>query len=149
MQFQKNIPLKKHTTFKIGGPAEYFFTAKNKSDLLKAVKRAKEHRLPFFILGKGSNLLVSDKGYRGLMINARCQKTSVKKNTVYAEAGLPLGQLASLALKNSLAGAEWVAGIPGTVGGAIFGNAGAFGKSMQDIIESVEVFDTKSDSVKK
>jgi len=149
MKFQENIPLKKYTTFKIGGPAKYFFTAKNKLDLLKAVQEAKIRQLPLFVLGKGSNLLVSDKGYRGLVINVRCQKISVKKNIVYVEAGVTLGRLASLALENKLSGLEWVAGIPGTVGGAIFGNAGAFGGSMRDIIELVEVFDTESNIVKE
>jgi len=149
MKFQKNIPLKKYTTFKIGGPARYFFTAKNKLDLLKAVQEAKKRRLPVFVLGKGSNLLVSDKGYRGLVINVKCQKLSVKKNTIYAEAGVSLGQLANIALGNGLSGAEWMAGIPGTVGGAIFGNAGAFGTSMQDIVKSVEVFNIKSNKVEK
>ena len=149
MKIQENVPLKKYTTFRIGGPARYFFTANSRLALLEAVQWAIKRRLPLFILGKGSNLLVSDRGYRGLVINAKCQGISFKKNKIYAEAGASLGQLASFSLENGLSGAEWVAGIPGTVGGAIFGNAGAFGKSMKDITESVEVLDIKRNIIKK
>ena len=149
MKIQENVSLKKYTTFRIGGPAKYFFTAHTKFSLLEAVQEAFKRRLPFFILGKGSNLLVSDQGFRGLVINVKCQKLSVKNNKISAEAGVSLGQLASSSLENSLSGAEWVVGIPGTIGGAIFGNAGAFGKSMKDIVDSVEVLDTKKNIVRK
>ncbi|MFH1780607.1 MAG: UDP-N-acetylmuramate dehydrogenase [Candidatus Nealsonbacteria bacterium] len=125
MIFQKNISLKKYTTFRIGGQAKYFFIAKTKNDLLRAVKEAKERRLPFFILGNGSNLLVSDEGYKGLVIKT----------------GKPLSSYVSKGL-------EWAAGIPGTIEGAVYGNAGAFGQSMKDAVESAEVFDTKTKKVK-
>jgi len=125
MVFQKNIPLKKYTTFKIGGPAEYFFAAKNKTDLVRAIKNAKERRLPFFVLGGGSNLLISDEGYKGLVIKA----------------GKPLS---SYILK----GLGWAAGIPGTIEGAVYGNAGAFGQSMKNAVEKVEVFDIKDGKIK-
>ncbi|MFH1423678.1 MAG: UDP-N-acetylmuramate dehydrogenase [Candidatus Nealsonbacteria bacterium] len=124
MKFQENIPLKKYTTFKIGGPARYFFTAKNKSDLLKAVREAKNRHWRFFLLGGGSNLLVSDEGYKGLVIKT----------------GKPLSSYISKGL-------EWAVGIPGTVEGAVYGNAGAFGKSMKDAVESVEVFNTATGKV--
>ncbi|MDO8601103.1 MAG: UDP-N-acetylmuramate dehydrogenase [bacterium] len=122
---RENVSLASYTSFKIGGPARYFFLAKNKDDLLKAVMAAKELNLPFFILGGGSNLLVSDKGYKGLVI-----KTGES--------------LSSYVLK----GLEWAAGIPGTIQGAVYGNAGAFGKSMKDAVESVEVFDLKTGGIK-
>ena len=121
---QKNIPLKKYTTFKIGGPAKYFFVAKNKADLIKAIKVAKNLKLPFFVLGGGSNLLVSDKGFKGLVIK--------------------FGQPLSLYVSKGL---EWAAGLPGTIQGAVYGNAGAFQKSMKDVVKEVEVFDTKTGKV--
>jgi len=125
MQFQENIPLKEYTTFKIGGPAKYFFIAKTKESLLEAVQEAKKRRLPIFILGKGSNLLVSDKGYKGLVIKT----------------GEPLSSYVPKGL-------EWAVGIPGTIEGAVYGNAGAFGQSMKDAVESVEVFDAKTEKIK-
>ena len=140
---QKNISLRDFTTFKIGGRAKYFFIAKTKEDLLSAVSTAKKFRLPFFILGGGSNVLISDKGYAGLVIKIKNQDLKIEKSEINAEAGVPLGQLLTSAAGSSLTGLEWVVGIPGTVGGAVYGNAGGFGKSMKDTIKEVEVLDLK------
>ena len=126
MQFQRNILLKKYTTFRIGGAAKYFWVAKTKKELIEAVKFAKKHKLPFFILGGGSNVLVSDQGYQGLVIKFRTPLLSK-----FVDKGL-----------------EWAAGIPGTVGGAISGNAGAFDGSMADVVKNVEVLDTRSRKIK-
>jgi len=150
---KKNVSLKNYTTFKIGGPAKYFFEAKKKEDLIGAVITAKKFKLPFFILGGGSNILVSDKGYNGLVIkcqmsNVKCQNQNSKLKTIYAESGVRLSNLVQFSLEKSLAGLEWAVGIPGMVGGAILGNAGAFGRSMKDVIQKVEVFDTKTGKVK-
>lgn len=125
MKFKKNILLKNHTTFRIGGRAEYFFEAKTKKDLIGVINFAKEIKLPFFILGGGSNLLVSDKGYKGLVVKF----------------GRPLSLYVSKGL-------DWAAGIPGNIEGAVYGNAGAFGGSMKDAVKSVEVFDTKDGKIK-
>jgi len=125
MKFRKNVPLKNYTTFKIGGPAKYFFEAKRKEELIEAIKLAKKLELPFFILGGGSNLLVSDKGFDGLVIKF----------------GQPLSSYVSKGL-------EWAVGIPGTVQGAVYSNAGAFKKSMKDVVKEVEVFDTKTEKIK-
>ncbi len=154
-EFKKNFPglqfnilLKKYTTFKIGGPAKYFFQAKSKEELIKAIKFSQSVKLPFFILGGGSNVLVSDKGYDGLIIKiqmtkSKCQiKSKIQSPEIYAGAGVKLGDLVKLAVKNNLTGLEWLAGIPGTVGGAVYGNAGAFGETISDIVEKVEVLDT-------
>jgi len=149
MQFQRNVLLKNYTTFKIGGRAKYFFTARNKTGLVKAVTEAKKLNLPFFVLGGGSNLLISDKGYSGLVVQIKNQKVKVKNNDILVEAGLSLSCLVNLALKNNLTGLEWAAGIPGTVGGAIFGNAGAFDKSMKDTVKEVEMFDVKKNMLRK
>jgi len=138
---KKNVLLKNYTTFKIGGPTKYFFVAKNKKDLIQAILMAKKNKLPFFILAGGSNLLIADEGYKGLIINFQFSIFNFQKNEVIVGAGLSLGKIVSAAIKRNLTGLEWAAGVPGTAGGAIYGNAGAFGKSMEDIVKSVEVFD--------
>ena len=148
MKFQKNVLLKNYTTFKIGGPAKYFFIAKTKLGLVEAVQMAKKLGLPFFVLGGGSNILVSDKGYQGLVINFQFPISNFQKSKVVAGAGLILGKLVNASAKRGLTGLEWAAGIPGTVGGAIQGNAGAFEGSMKDIVKEVEVFDVKKNKIK-
>lgn len=144
-KFEKDVLLKNYTTFKIGGPAKYFFPAKTKQDLISAIKTAKQNDLPFFILGSGSNLLVNDKGYDGLIIkmeNSKIESFDNEENPrIYAEAGALLNSLVAQTMKNSLSGMEWATGIPGTVGGAVAGNAGAFEISMSNVVKSVEVFD--------
>lgn len=154
MDIKENISLAKHTSFKIGGPAKYFFIAKTKQDLIKAVKKAKELKVPFFILGKGSNVLALDKGFDGLIIriqNSRLRQgfdRQAKLKTIYAESGVKLDDLVKLSFKKSLTGLEWAAGIPGTVGGAIYGNAQAFDNKMSEIVKSVEVFDAMAMRIK-
>lgn len=125
---KKNILLAPYTTFKIGGKAKYFYEAKNREDLIKAIKWAKAAKgLPYFILGGGSNILISDKGFDGLVI-----KLSI------GNAGVLLSKLVDESIKAGLTGLEWAVGIPGTVGGAVKGNASAFGVSMSDIVKSVK-----------
>ena len=138
---QKDISLAKHTTFKIGGPAKYFFTAKSKEDLIKAIKKAKKQGLPFFILGGGSNILVSDERFDGLVIKIQDTKYKIQDTRILAGAGLLLGKLVNTSIERGLTGLEWAAGIPGTIGGAIRGNTGVPGKSIKDIVKSVEVLD--------
>lgn len=145
---QENIPLKNYTTFKIGGPAQYFFKAKTKKDLIKAVSTAKKFKLPFFILAGGSNLLVSDKGFKGLIIKLQVSDYNFQENKVFTEAGVLLSQLLSIALRNNLTGLEWAAGIPGTIGGAVRGNAGTKDQTIKEVIENVEVLDTKKGKIK-
>lgn len=149
---QKDILLKNHTTFRIGGRAKYFFAARNREDLILAVRAAKRLKLPFFILGAGSNLLVSDRGYNGLVIKTQNLKFKTQihnsKLKIFCEAGTPLAKLVKLSIEKGYSGLEWAAGIPGTVGGAICGNAGAFGKSMESIVKEIEAFDVKSGKVK-
>ncbi|GAI20196.1 unnamed protein product, partial [marine sediment metagenome] len=148
MDIKENISLAKHTTFKIGGPAKYFCIARNKEDLIKAVKKAKELKMTFFILGKGSNVLASDKGYNGLVIKIENCKLKIENCNIHAEAGVKLEDIVKLSDKKSLTGMEWAAGIPGTVGGAVYGNTQAFDVKMSDIIKSVEIFDTKTLKIK-
>ena len=141
---RKRVKLASHTTFKIGGPAEYFFEAKTKESLIKAIKTARKFKLPFFILAGGSNILISDKGFKGLIIKNQNDKIQIKDSTVITEAGVKLNELIKICLKESLSGLEWSAGIPGTIGGAIRGNAGAFEKSMADSVERAEVLEINS-----
>ena len=149
MKFQKSVLLKNYTTFKIGGPAEYFCVVENKSDLMEALSFAKKKKLPFFVLGGGSNLLVSDKGCKGLVIKIQNSKFKIQNSRVFADTGVSLGKLVSAVANAGLAGLEWAAGIPGTVGGAVRGNAGAFEGEMKDCVEEVEAFDSKTGKIKK
>ncbi|MBU0706871.1 UDP-N-acetylmuramate dehydrogenase [Patescibacteria group bacterium] len=131
-------PLSKHTTFKIGGPAEFFYKSKTTDDLIKAIKTARELDLPILLLGKGSNILVSDDGIKGLVICLETEGIEREGSKVIVEAGLLLGRLVDWTINNSLAGLEFASGIPGSVGGGIRGNAGAFGFELKDSLESVE-----------
>ena len=148
-KFKKNVLLKNYTTFKIGGPAKYFFIAKNKNSLIEAVKYSRKKKLPFFILGGGSNLLVSDKGFDGLVIKMKNEKCKLKNENakfkiICAEAGVKLSALVDLSIKEGLSGLEWAAGIPqATVGGAIYGNAGAFDNFMENITETVQALEVR------
>ena len=150
---KKNVSLAEYTTFKIGGRAKYFFIAKTKEDLINALSLAKRLKLRFFILGGGSNLLVSDKGYNGLVIKTKNTDLETKRKgnliKLICGAGMPLANLVLESIKKNAQGLEWAAGIPGTVGGAIFGNAGAFNESMSDNIEEVEVLDIRKMAVRK
>lgn len=150
---EKNVSLSECTTFKIGGKAKYFFAAKTKSDLIKAVEWAKRNRLPFFILGGGSNILAGDKPFGGLVIkikNLKLETRNSKLNTagIYCEAGAPLAKVVRIAAEKGLAGLEWAAGIPGSVGGAIRGNASAFGGEMADAVKEVEAYDSRDGQIK-
>jgi UDP-N-acetylmuramate dehydrogenase len=140
-KIQKNISLAKYTTFKIGGRAKYFFIAKNKKDLVLAVKVAKKNKLPFFVLGGGSNILVSDAGYKGLIIKNETKNFRIKKEKIISESGVPLSRIIEVAIKKGLGGLEEGSGIPGTIGGAVYGNAGwSKGKwTIGKLIEKVEI----------
>lgn len=137
-EIQKNVSLKNHSTFKIGGPAKYFVAVRIKGKLIETIRTAKKNNLPFFILGKGGNVLVSDEGYDGLIIKNETSKVKVENSRIFAESGALLEKIVRAAIESRLSGLEWAVGIPGTVGGAICGNAGAFGCSMDDIVENVE-----------
>jgi len=140
-QIKEGVPLKGYTAFKIGGPARYFFVAKSKEDLKNVILWAKKKKLPFFILGAGSNVLFSDKGFNGLVIKLQNTQYEIRNTTVIAGAGVPLQKLVLEAAKKGLSGLENLAGIPGTLGGAIWGNAGAFGREIGDLVEEVKVLD--------
>jgi len=145
---KKDVPLKNYTTFKVGGPAKYFFIAKSREDLATATTMAKGLNLPIFILSGGSNILVSDKGFKGLVIKIEISGMEICGDKVSVGAGVALPKFASAVSKEGFAGFEWATGVPGTVGGAIYGNAQAFGTKISDSVESVEVFDMKTSTFK-
>ena len=147
---QKNILLKNYTTFKIGGRARYFFIAKEKEELVKAVKTAKKFKLPFLILGGGSNLLLSDKGFNGLVIKNEARNFKINKKTIIAESGAILSKIVNASIKAGLSGLVKGRGIPGTVGGAIYGNTGwpKGAWAIGDLVKEIEVL-TPSGKIKK
>lgn len=146
-EVEADVSIKKHTTFRIGGLAKYFFTAKTKESLILAIKTANKMNLPFYILGGGSNVLFSDKGFDGLIIKIETSEVKIQDTSIFLESGISTEKLTNIALRESLTGVEWAAGIPGTLGGAIRGNAGAFKGSIQSVVKSVEAFDTKEEKI--
>ena len=133
-------PMKKHTTFRVGGPADLYVCPK-KQELPVILGLAKKKGLAVTVIGNGSNLLVGDKGYRGviLQIFKKMNQIRVEENKIYAGAGALLSKIAATALSESLTGFEFAAGIPGTLGGAVRMNAGAYGGEMKQVLESVTV----------
>ena len=135
-------PMRKHTNFKIGGNADVFVIAKNIEEIKCVIKFSKENNILLTILGNGSNVLVSDKGIRGIVLQVGTKEIKIEKQKnalVEVEAGVMLGALAQVLLKQSISGFEFAAGIPGSIGGAIRMNAGAYGGEMKDIVKDVTV----------
>lgn len=140
MDFLKNVLLKKYTTAQIGGPAKLFYKANTAEKLIEAVLLAKKQKLPYLILGGGSNVLISDAGFSGLVIKNNVTDIEGFKGIVKVGAGTLLSKLVSLTIRQNLAGLQKMAGIPGTVGGAVYGNAGAYSTSISDHITKVITF---------
>ena len=134
-------PMSRHTTFRVGGPADFFVTPKAKEEVRDVIRICKEAGMPYYIIGKGSNLLVSDAGYRGVIVQIYKEMNEVKVegDLVKAQAGALLSGIAAKALGAELSGFEFASGIPGTIGGACVMNAGAYGGEMKDVLESVTV----------
>jgi len=122
--------LRHHTTFRIGGPADYFFAATTPDQLVTALRAGREAGIPMFLLGGGSNLLVSDEGFRGLVIRNACEAIQYDGTAVHAECGADFTDLIVRCVDHGLAGLEFAAGIPGSLGGALFGNAGCYGEDI-------------------
>ncbi len=136
-------PMKQHTTFKIGGPADYFLVPESGEEAGEIIKICKQTDIPYFILGNGSNLLVGDGGYRGVVIQIYRNMSAVttEGTIITAQAGALLSSVAAVAKNASLTGFEFAGGIPGTVGGAAVMNAGAYGGEMKDVLVEVTVMD--------
>lgn len=130
----KNELMSKHTSFKIGGKADLFIKANTIDEVKFVCNIAKEKNIPIYIIGNGTNILVSDKGIRGIVLKLNLNEVKVQDEYIYAEAGALLSKVANLACQNSLSGFEKLSGIPGTIGGAVKMNAGAYGQEMKDLI---------------
>ncbi len=139
MDIKKNELMKNHTSFKIGGPADEFCEVKSVGEIKELIEYAKAKGICYTVIGNGSNLLVGDKGIRGLVIKIAkgFDNTEINGETITSESGILLSRLAKIALKNSLSGLEEVSGIPGTLGGAIYMNAGAYGGEMKKVVKRV------------
>lgn len=136
-------PMKDHTTFKVGGPADYFISPKNSGQIQAVMQLCKQEAMPFYLLGNGSNLLVGDKGFRGVIIHIGKDFSDIRieGTTITVQAGALLSKTAHEAYQSGLRGMEFAAGIPGSIGGAVVMNAGAYGGEMKDIITSIQVID--------
>jgi UDP-N-acetylmuramate dehydrogenase len=142
LQIAEHKMLAKYASFKIGGPADLFLTPENITAVRKILPLIAESKLPYFVLGKGSNLIISDLGYRGIIIyTGKLNNYQIKENSIIAETGLELKDIAEIAYQNSLTGLEFAGGIPGSLGGALYMNAGAYGGEMKDVIQSAELVD--------
>lgn len=136
-------PLKNHTTFKIGGNCIALIEPREVSDIVETIKICRENSIKFFVIGNGSNLLVPDEGYNGVIIKLKGEFSTIQVEGEYliVNSGAKLSEVYTIAYENSLTGFEFASGIPGTIGGAIYMNAGAYGGEMKDIVESVQVLD--------
>ena len=144
-----NEPMSKHTTFKVGGPADIFISIKDTKEAIEIIRLLCDFNIPYFVIGNGSNLLVKDEGYRGVIIELGKHFSSINiaEDTITADAGALLSKVANEAYKASLSGLEFASGIPGSVGGGVFMNAGAYGGEMKDVVESVTLLNTQTGQI--
>ena len=151
---QTNVILAPYTTYKIGGPADYFFVATNKENLINVVKEARQNKINYFILGPGANILISDKGFRGLVIKNEARNITFDNHSVTAESGVIIHDLIKITSNKGLSGLEHFAGIPSTVGGAIWQNLHFLSPDrsktifIKDIIQNVEILDEENNILK-
>jgi len=149
-KIQKNVPLGPLTTLKIGGPADYFFEPVDEDEFRKAIKWSISQQLPYFVMGKGSNILVHDSGYRGLVIcTGKMDKLKVMETVIVAQCGVEVDYLVDICINHSLSGLEFAAGLPGTVGGAIFMNARAYGGEFSRVVDRVKCLQVNHGEVEK
>ena len=145
---EREVSMKNYTSFKVGGPAELFLSPEDAGQTAKLVRFCEKEEIPVFVLGKGSNLLVSDRGIKGAVIytGKQCGISLTDENTERSQSGASRAQRCTFALENSLSGLEFAYGIPGTVGGAVFMNAGAYGGEMKDVLLNSEYVSTDGTS---
>ncbi|MDP3901780.1 MAG: UDP-N-acetylmuramate dehydrogenase [bacterium] len=144
--FESQVLLAKYSSYKIGGAARYFYIARTVGQLEKAVVKAKNDGLKIFILGGGTNLLINDRGFDGAVIKPEINNLQVLNTTMRVGAGVSIAQLLNDSIAHSLSGLEWAGGLPGTLGGAIRGNAGAFGGEIKNVIKEVVSLDISGPS---
>jgi len=147
-RLKSDMILAPFTTFGIGGKADLFYRARTPDELVYAIRNAQKSKVHFLVLGGGSNLLVSDSGFRGLVIKNVCRHVIIDQNTITCQSGTQLHRMVNEASNSSLSGLEFAAGIPGTVGGAIRGNAGAFGKAVGDVLTQAVIL-TRNGQIKE
>lgn len=142
----RDEPMYKHTTFRVGGAVDVYAIPSNEKELTGIIDLCLEENVEFYVIGNGSNLLVSDKGFPGVCIEigSNMKELSLKDGIIYAEAGALLSRVAAFAMKNSLTGFEFASGIPGTIGGAANMNAGAYGREMKDVIKRVHAYNANA-----
>lgn len=146
--YELNVPMSAHTTFRIGGPADVFARPADVDSFILALKIAKEENVRFYVLGRGSNLLFSDEGFKGIIISTEnLKKITVDGNKIYAESGVTLTTLSQKARDAALAGLSFSYGIPGFVGGAVFMNAGAYGGQISDVLVKSTYYDIEKDEI--
>ena len=143
------VDLKRYSNFRIGGQAKYFKEAKTAEEAIQALQWAKDKKVSVYILGGGTNILWSDKGFDGLVLKPDFNFIEVKNFYLTAGASVPMSKLIQAAVSRGLAGLEWAGGLPGTFGGAVYGNAGAFGGEIRDIVVEVMSLDTETMELKK
>ncbi len=141
---RENVVLSELSSYKIGGPARFFCAPENKDEVRQAIEVAKSKNLAVFILGGGTNLLIDDAGFEGLVLRPDIKFLKKGGEHVTAGAGISITELLGYSIANSLSGLEWAGGLPGTFGGAVRGNAGCFGGEIKDVIGSVRSFDTNA-----
>lgn len=143
LRLEWNVPLAKYTTFHIGGPAECFISARNSKEVQMVLRFCKEHQIDLHILGNGSNLLIDDRGVEGIVlyIGRRMQDIQVNGTEIIADAGARMALVSRAAAEASLTGLEFAFGIPGTIGGGVIMNAGAYGGELSQVVTKVEAFD--------
>ena len=154
LQLATNEKLSKYSTFQIGGPADFFYRLEDPADLIPLFQFAKKKKIPYFIIGGGSNILFDDKGFRGLVIKIDNKNISLApgpKGSILltADAGVPIATLLDFSIKNDLSGLEKWVGLPGTVGGAVRGNAGCNGLETREILVEASVVDEKNGRIRK
>lgn len=149
MDVEKEVDLREFSNYRIGGSAKYFNEVKTVREAIQTLQWAKENKLPIYILGGGTNILWSDKGFNGLVLKPNFNFIRFDGVHVTAGASVPMLQLVQAAVGRSLKGIEWAGGLPGTFGGAIYGNAGAFGGEMKDIVRHVVSLDTETLELKE
>lgn len=142
-------PMKNHTSFKIGGPADVMIIPHTEKEFVDAIRFSRENNIKYFIMGNGTNLLVKDTGIRGVVIKTAksLDKIDIHNNSLICQSGALLSTTSKYALKNSLTGLEFASGIPGTIGGAVTMNAGAYGGEMKDVVKKVRVLDRSNNIV--
>jgi len=149
-EIKKNEPLKNHTYFRIGGYTPFMIMPRTKQAFINAIKVLTENQITYRTLGGGANLIVRDGKLDFAVITTKyLTEIKITENKIYAEAGIPTTRLSLIACENSLSGLEFASGIPGTLGGALFMNAGAYDDEMKNVVESVEVINTKTLEIKK